>query len=296
MADYVLSCCSTVDVSRELLDSRHISYVYFSYELDGVVALDDFWESISPGELYRQMLAGSDAKTSQVSTGTYTEHFEQYLKQGLDVVHVTLSSGISNTYNSACLARDSLAEKYPERKVIIVDSLCASAGYGLLMDKLADLRDEGMSADELATWAEQHRLEVQQWFFSTDLTFFIRGGRISKASGAAANLLKICPLMWITPDGTLEVHQKIRTKSKSMKRIVEVMEKYASHGLDYDGKVFISHSECLADAQELAQRIETRFPATRGKVEISNVGAVIGCHTGPGTVALFYWGSDRSAN
>ncbi len=294
MANYVLSCCSTADVSRTLLDARNIAYVYFTYELDGVIAKDDFWESISPTELYSQMLAGADVKTSQVAVGEFSKHFEKYLEQGLDVIHVTLSSGISNTYNSACLARDSLAERYPDRNIFIIDSLCASSGYGLLVDTLADLRDEGMGIEDLARWAEDHRLELQHWFFSTDLTFFIRGGRISKTSGFAANLLKICPLMWVAPDGSLGVRYKIRTKNKAMARDLEIMEQFAEGGLSYNGKVFISHSDCLEDAQELAQRIEQRFPATRGKIEIFPVGAVIGCHTGPGTVALFYWGSART--
>ena len=293
MSDYVLSCCSTADVTREWLESRDIKHLYFNYYLNGETCKDDFGVTNSPADLYAKMLAGADAKTSQVSAGDYAEHFERFLSAGRDVLHVTLSSGISSTYNSACIARDQLAEKYPDRKVVVVDSLAASSGYGLLMDRLAELRDAGMSLDELAAWAEEHKSEVQHWFFSSDLTFFVRGGRISKAAGLVGGMLKICPVMDVEPDGSLGVKEKIRTKAKAINRVVEKMEELAEGGLDYSGKVFISQSECEDDAREVADRIEATFPRMSGKVEIFPIGATIGVHTGPGTVATFFWGKKR---
>lgn len=293
MADYVLSCCSTADVTREWLEGRDISYVYFNYQLDGVTCKDDFGQTNSPAQLYAKMLAGADATTSQVSAGEYIDHFEPVLASGKDILHVTLSSGISGTYNSACAARDQLAEKYPERKVYVVDSLSASAGYGLLMDKLADLRDEGMGVEELAQWAEDHRLEVQQWFFSSDLTFFIKGGRISKAAGLVGGMLKICPVMAVEADGSLGVREKVRTKKKAYDRMLELMRENVVSP-DYDGACFISNSECEDDAREVASRVEAAFPNLKyGGVKTFPIGAVIGCHTGPGTVALFFWGKPR---
>ena len=293
MPGYVLSCCSTADVTREWLENRDIAYLYFNYFLNGEMCKDDFGATNPPAQLYAKMLAGADAKTSQISAGDYMAHFEQFLTAGQDVVHVTLSSGISGTYNSACAARDQLAEKYPDRHVYVVDSLAASSGYGLLMDKLAELRDSGMGAAELAAWAEEHRNEVQHWFFSSDLTFFIRGGRISKAAGLVGGMLKICPVMDVAPDGSLAVKEKIRTKAKAINRVVEKMEELAEGGLDYSGKCYISQSECKADALEVAARVEERFPKLDGKVEVFPIGATIGVHTGPGTVALFFWGKKR---
>ena len=293
MPGYVLSCCSTADVTREWLDNRDIAYLYFNYFLNGEMCKDDFGATNPPAQLYAKMLAGADAKTSQISAGDYMSHFEQFLAAGQDVVHVTLSSGISGTFNSACAARDQLAEKYPGRRVFVVDSLAASSGYGLLMDKLADLRDSGMGIDELAAWAEDHKHEVQHWFFSSDLTFFVRGGRISKAAGLVGGMLKICPVMDVEPDGSLAVKEKIRTKAKAEKRVVEKMEELAEGGLDYSGKCYISQSECKADALEVAARVEERFPKLDGKVEVFPIGATIGVHTGPGTVALFFWGKKR---
>lgn len=294
MADFVLSCCSTADVSREWLEGRDITYVEFNYELGGQMCKDDFGKTNTPAELYAKMLAGADAKTSQVSAGEYISHFEPYLAAGTDVLHVTLSSGISGTYNSACAARDQLAERYPGRKVYVVDSLCASAGYGLLMDRLADLRDQGMGAEELARWADEHRHEVQQWFFSTDLTFFIRGGRISKAAGLVGGVLKICPVMAVEPDGSLGVREKVRTKRKAYDRMLELMRDNVKDP-DYSGACFVSQSECMADAREVVSRVEAAFPHLKyGGVKVFDIGATIGCHTGPGTVALFFWGRPRT--
>ena len=294
MPSYVLSCCSTADVTREWLEEHDIAYLYFNYYLNGEMCKDDFGATNSPAELYAKMLAGAEAKTSQISAGDYMAHFEKYLAAGTDVLHVTLSSGISSTYNSACAARDQLAEKYPDRKVYVIDSLAASAGYGLLMERLAGLRDTGMGIDELAAWAEEHKHEVQHWFFSSDLTFFVRGGRISKAAGLVGGMLKICPVMDVEPDGSLAVKEKIRTKAKAIGRVVEKMAELAEGGRDYSGKCFISQSECLDDAQEVARRIEETFPKLDGKVEIFPIGATIGVHTGPGTVATFFWGQRRA--
>ncbi|MDM8271129.1 DegV family protein [Thermophilibacter provencensis] len=294
MPDYVLSCCSTADVTREWLEGRDIKYLYFNYYLNGEMCKDDFGTTNSPAQLYAKMLAGADAKTSQISAGDYMAHFEKYLAAGKDVLHVTLSTGISGTYNSACTARDQLAEKYPERKVIVIDSLAASSGFGLLMDKLAELRDAGMGIDELAAWAEEHKSEVQHWFFSSDLTFFVRGGRVSKAAGLVGGMLKICPVMDVEPDGSLAVKEKIRTKAKAVSRVVQKMEELAEGGLDYSGKCYISQSECIDDAQEVARLVEQKFPKLNGKVEIFPIGATIGVHTGPGTVALFFWGKKRA--
>lgn len=291
MPSYVLSCCSTVDLTPEWLEGRDIRCVFFNFELDNHWYKDDFGASVSPSELYRRMLAGEQATTSQVSVGEYLDYFRPFLRAGQDILHVTLSSGISKTLNSARIAAEQLREEFPERTIRIVDSLGASAGYGLLMDRLADLRDEGKGLEELAEWAERHRLEVDALFFSTDLTFFIKGGRISPFAGAVGNMLKICPIMDIECDGSLAVKEKIRTKARAKRRTLDHMRRLARDGVDYDGPVFISHAECPDDARDVAEAIEAAFPKLRyGKVQLFPIGATIGVHTGPGTVALFFWG------
>lgn len=293
MHDYILSCCSTADLSKEHFLGRDIHYICFHYFLDGKPYSDDLGQSMPFDQFYEAMANGADTKTSQINMEEFIEYFEPFLQDGKDIIHLTLSSGISGVYNSAMLAKEELAEKYPDRKIYIIDSLAASSGYGLLMDKLADLRDEGMDIDTLAKWAEDNRLKVNHWFFSTDLTFYVKGGRISKAAGAIGGMLNICPLLNVDLEGRLIPRQKIRTKKKVIAAIADKMKELAENGLDYDGKCYISQSACYEDAKAVADLVEAAFPHLNGKVEINSIGTTIGSHTGPGTVALFFWGQER---
>ena len=210
------------------------------------------------------------------------------------MLHVCLSSGISGAINSAMIAKEELSQKYPQRQILVVDSLGASSGYGLLMDQLTDLRDQGQSLQQVYDWAEQHKLELNHWFFSTDLTFYIKGGRISKTAGFIGGVLNICPLLNMDDQGRLIPRFKIRTKKKVIRTIVDKMEEYARDGRDYSGKCYISQSGCYEDARAVADLVEARFPHLNGKVLINYVGTTIGSHTGPGTVALFFWGKKRT--
>lgn len=293
MSDYILSCCSTADLSKEHFQSRDIHYVCFHYFVNGVEYSDDLGESMPFDEFYAKIAAGADTKTSQVNISEYVDYFTEFLEQGKDIVHVTLSSGISGTINSARNAASILRERYPERKIYIVDSLGASSGYGLLMDTAATKRDEGLSAEELTEWLEANKLKLHHWFFSTDLTSYVRGGRISKTAAVFGGLLEICPLLNMDNLGRLIPRAKIRTKKRVIKEIVSKMEQDAQDGLDYSGKCYISQSACMEDARAVADLVEAKFPKLDGKVEINSVGTTIGAHTGPGTVALFFWGSER---
>ena len=294
MADkYILSCCSTADLSAEHFESRDIKYICFHYTLDGKQYYDDLGKSIPFDKFYQAMLDGAETKTSQVNVDEYEKYFESFLEEGFDILHISLSSGISSSVNSAKIAAGELMEKYPDRKVLIVDSLGASSGYGLFVDKLADLRDSGMGIDELYAWANEYRLCLHHWFFSTDLTFYVKGGRISKASGWFGTVLKICPLLNMDNAGKLIPRYKIRGKDRVITEIVNKMEEHAENGLDYSGKCYISQSACYEDARKVADLVEARFPKLNGKVVINHIGTTIGSHTGPGTVALFFWGDER---
>lgn len=293
MSDYILSCCSTADLSKEHFESRDIHYICFHFSLDGQEYADDLGQSIPFDEFYDRMSKGAMTKTSQVNISEYVDYFSGFFEQGKDIVHVCLSSGISGTINSARNAALIVKERYPERNIYIVDSLGASSGYGLLMDTAATKRDEGLSAEGLAKWLEENRLKLHHWFFSTDLTSYVRGGRISKTAAIFGGLLDICPLLNMDYAGRLIPRFKIRTKKKVIREIVNKMEAYAQDGLDYSGKCYISCSACFEDARQVADLVEARFPKLNGKVEINNVGTTIGAHTGPGTVALFFWGSER---
>ena len=291
--NYVLSCCSTVDISKEHLDSRNIKYACFHYFLDGKEYSDDLGQSMSFDDFYKAMANGADTRTSQINAAEFEEYFESFLKEGKDVLHVSLSSGLSGTFNSANIAASELREKYPERKIIVVDSLAAASGYGLLIDMAADLRDSGASLEDVYIWIVENRLKIHHWFFSTDLTFYVKGGRVSKAAGWFGTALKICPLLNVSNEGKLIPREKIRTKKKVVEAIVEKMAQFAEGGEEYTGKCYICHSACYDDARAVADLVEARFPKMNGKVLINSIGTVIGSHTGPGTVALFFVGETR---
>jgi len=292
-SDYVISCCSTADMPKDFFDTKKVRYICFHYQLDGVDHLDDLGQSISFDKFYKAMQDGADTKTSQINVEEYEEYFEDIVKDGKDIIHLTLSSGISGTINSANIARDMVLEKYPERKIEIIDSLAASSGYGLLIDILADKKAQGLSFEELTEFALDIRNKVQHWFFSTDLTFYIKGGRVSKTAGFVGNMLNICPLLNVNIEGKLIPREKIRSKRKVSQRVVDIMEERALGGKDYNGKCFISQSACREDAEYVASLIEERFPKLNGKVMINDIGTTIGSHTGPGTVAVFFVGDQK---
>ena len=293
MADYVISCCTTVDLSKEYLESRDIKYICFHFFMNDVEYQDDLGQSYPYDKFYADIAAGGIARSSQINIPEYEDFFTSFVEQGYDVVHFSLSSGISGTSGSARNAAELVNEKYPDHHVYVIDTLAASSGFGLLVDKAADLRDEGMSAPDLAAWMEENKKKLHHWFFSTDLTSFVRGGRISKTAGVFGGALHICPLMNVDYMGRLIPRYKIRGKKKVIQEIVVRMEEHAQDGHDYSGKCFISNSACYEDAREVADLVEAKFPKLNGKVMINSIGTTIGAHTGPGTVALFFWGDER---
>lgn len=290
----MITCCSTVDLTEQQLEDRNIPYICFHYEMDGKAYLDDLGKSMPFAEFYQAMADGADTKTSQINAEEFIHFFEPFLKEGRDILHLCLSSGISGVFNSANIAKEELLQKYPERNICIVDSRGASAGYGLIMDRLADMRDKGMSMEELRRWIMENRLRLHHWFFTTDLTFFIKGGRISKTAGMIGSVLNICPLLNVDAEGKLIPRMKIRGKKKVIQAIVDKMKEHAENGTDYTGKCYISHSACIEDAQAVAELVKETFPKLDGPVRIYDIGTTIGSHTGPGTVALFFWGDERA--
>jgi len=246
-------------------------------------------------DFYKKMEEGAMTSTSQVNVEEYIDYFTKFLKDGKDILHITLSSGLSGSYRSAESAAAYLKEQYPDRKVYIVDSLGASSGFGLLMEYLADMRDAGASIEDIRDWAVENRLNMHHWFFSTDLKYYVRGGRISKLSGFLGGIMDICPLLNMDNEGRLKPIAKLRTQKKVMKAIVQRMEDHAQDGLDYSGKCFISHSAFKDEAEQISDMVEEKFPKLNGKVQIFDIGTTIGSHTGPGTIALFFMGDERVA-
>ena len=292
MSDFIISCCSTADLSHEWYEKREIYTVPFHLSVGETEYEDDIGVTITQEELFAKMLAGEEAHSSQVNVEAYTAHFEPFLKAGKDILHITLSSGISGSINSARVAQEELMEKYPERRLIVVDSLNGSSGYGMIVDTAADMRDNGSTIEEIAAWIEDNLQTFHTWVLSTDLTFLIKGGRVKPVAGAIGKMLNICPIVSFMRTGELTVMEKIRTKKKAVLRMAEIMKENTLEGAEYAGKCFISHTDA-ALAAEMKEKLEEEFPHLRGKIETFLVGGTIGVHLGPGTVVIFFTGKER---
>ena len=291
MGDYILSCCSTADLSKEDFENRDIHYISNSYEIDGIRYIDDLGESVTYPEFYQAIREGAITKTSHIDKEEYVEYFEGFLQEGKDILHITLSSGLSNTVSYANEARKELDAKYPDRTIYIVDSMAASSGYGLIMETLADKRDQGASLKELYRWIIENRMNMNHILFSTDISTYLRGGKLSKRSTILSNMMDYCQLLYMNYLGELVVKGRVRGKKNAYNAIVDKAVEVA--GVDYDGKVFISNSDCLEDAKNVASMLKERLPKINGDISIKNIGNTIGSHSGPGTVAIYLWGATR---
>jgi DegV family protein with EDD domain len=291
--NYCITCCSTTDMPLEYFQKRDIPFACFHFQMDGKEYCDDLGQSIPFDEFYKRIDDGAMPTTSQISVGEYIALFEPILKNGQDILHISISSGISGSINSARLAQGKLLEAYPNRKIIVVDSLAASSGYGMLVDAAWEMRASGASIDDVCNWLTENKLNLHHWFFSTDLKHYKRGGRISAASATVGTILSICPLMNVNSKGELKIRKKVQGKKHVIAEIVRIMEQHAQNGTEYSGKCFISNSACYDDAKMLADLIKERFQNLDGDVLINSIGTGIGSHTGPGTVALFFWGDKR---
>lgn len=289
---YIISTCTTADMTKEMFEKYDIRYIGCHFFVNGTEYTDDLFQTMSADEFYGHIREQADTATSQVSIGEYEEYFRSLLSEGKDVLHLCLSSGISNTLQSANVAADAVRGVFPDRKLYVVDSLCASSGVGMFVTMLSEMRAAGKSIDEVYQWAQEHNRDVQHWFCSTDLTYYIKGGRVSKVGGVIGGIFEICPLLCVTPEGKLKPISKIRTKKKVITALVDKMEQHADNGLDYNGLCYISHSDCVEDAQSLKEQVLARFKNIRD-IPIFYIGTTIGCHTGTGTVALFFTGDER---
>lgn len=291
--NYIISSCSYADLPASRMKELGIEYICTPYMVNDEVFYDDLGETTDYEKFYQSMKDGAKTSTFQLNQDDFADYFRKLLASGKDLIHISLSSGLSGVSNSARLALETMKEEFPDRTIYLVDSLAASAGYGLLLHTISDLRNDGMSIDDLYSWIEDNKLNLHHWFFTTDLTYFVRGGRVSKASGFIGGVLNICPLLNVSFEGKLVPRFKIRGKKKVITEIVEQMKLHAKDGTNYNGKCYISNSMCVEDAQEVAQLVEAEFPNLDGKVQISTISTTIGSHTGPGTVALFFWGDKR---
>ena len=290
MNDYVLLTDSSADLSEELVKELGVEVLPLSFTMEDKTYRN--WpdnREMDPEEFYRMLREGGMATTSAVNVGDYTETITPMLEEGKDVLVLAFSSGLSATCHSAQIAAQELMEQFPGRTVAVVDTLCASMGQGLLVWYAARMKQEGKSLEEVRDWVETNKLHLCHWFTVSDLHFLKRGGRISPATAVLGTMLSIKPVMHVDDEGHLIKVGTARGRGASLKALVDHM---AETAVDPGSQtVFISHGGCLEDAQKVAQDVKARFGTK--EVVINYVGPVIGAHSGPGTVALFFLGSKR---
>lgn len=287
MRDYVITVNSTVDLPKEWLEERHVPVVPLKYTIDGATYTD--MEGLSAKEFFAKLREGKMSVTSQVNPEEAADMLEPYVKEGKDVLHLGFSSGLSGTLNSMRIAGQMLEEKYPEAKVIVIDTLCACLGEGLLLYKALQEKAKGKTIDEVAQWVEENKLHICHNVTVDDLNHLHRGGRVSKTTAVLGTLVQIKPIIHMDNNGKLQVIGKERGRKKSLNKIVD-MAVEQSKGWDND-IIMITHGDCIEDAEYVAKLVREKMGIDN--ILINNIGTVIGSHTGPGVAAVFCMGNKR---
>ena len=290
MSEYVIVTDSSADLTAGMAEELGVEVLPLSFMVKGQTYRNyPYNREMDPGAFYAMLRAGEMATTAAVNVADYTSVLEPLLEQGKDVLVLAFSSGLSATYQSSVIAVEELRARFPERKIFTVDTLCASLGQGLLVYLAAKKQQAGASIEEVRDWAEENKLHLCHWFTVDDLHFLKRGGRISAATAVLGSMLHIKPVLHVDDEGHLINMGKARGRGASLTALVDHMEETA---IDPASQVvFISHGDCLADAEKVAGDVKKRFGVK--EVVINYVGPVIGAHSGPGTLALFFLGSRR---
>ena len=287
MNEFVIVSDSTVDLPKEYLQSKQVPIISLSYIMDGVTYEE--MDGLSHKEFFEKLRAGSLPTTSQINPEQAREALEPFAKEGKDILYIGFSSGLSGSYNSVRMAAEDLKEEYPDINIIAIDSLCACMGEGLLLYKALELKEHGMSMEEIAKWVEANKLHICHNVTVDDLNHLHRGGRISKTTAVVGSMIKIKPIIHMSDEGKLVVIGKERGRKKSLVSIVDRME-MQMQGYDND-IVMITHGDCIEDAEFVKKQVEERFGIHN--VMINGIGSVIGSHTGAGVVAVFFMGDKR---
>ena len=287
MREFVITTDSTVDLPKSMLEDKNIPYIPLSYILDGETYEDR--KGLSSKEFFDKIRNGSMPTTSQVNPEQATEFFEPFLKEGKDILHIAFSSGLSGTYNSTRIAGEELAEKYPEAKIIIIDSLRACLGQGMLVVKALQQKEEGKGIEEITQWVQEYRTKICANVTVDDLNHLHRGGRVSKATAILGTVVQIKPIIHMDDEGKLQVIGKERGRKKALNKIVDMMEEQMKGYESENDLIFITHGDCLEDAKYLKSRVEKKYGISN--IVINDIGTVIGTHTGPGVAAVFCIGN-----
>lgn len=275
-----------------MIEARGIPVLFYSYTAGGKTYEDDMGRDPEGMKKFYQLLAKEIPATSQLNEYQYQEFFTELLQKG-DVLHIAFGSGMTTSVQSAEAAARKLRIQFPQRKLFVIDSLCSSSGYGMLVDGAADLRDTGATIEEVAAWTDRERHRIHHAFYSVDLKYFRRSGRMSGVAATVGSILNICPILRLDDKGKIVAYDKVRGKRNAVEYILNQMRIHAAGGENYNGKVFLCHSNVPEDARATKKAIEARFKRINGEVQIFDIGTVIAGHTGPGTVAVFFFGDKR---
>ena len=277
---------SGCDLTAEMAAGLELGIACLSVEMDGRVYAEG---QMTPKELYDHLRNGKLPKTAAVNPDGWADKIRPALEKGQDVMVLTFSSGLSATYQSAVIAAEELRGEFPDRKLIVIDSLCAAPGLGLLVHTAAKLRDRGQTIDEVAAWVEAHKLNICHWVTVEDLMHLKRGGRVSAATAVVGTMLNIKPIIRVDNDGKLDNLAKCRGRKAALNYLLDRMAE--SFDPEIDDTVFVGHGDCPEDAKYLADKVRERFGVKH--VYINYIGAVIGAHTGPGVATVFFYGKKR---
>jgi DegV family protein with EDD domain len=289
MNQFAILTDSGADLPRAMVEELDVAVVPLRYTIQGQERLD--WpdhREMDPHVFYDLLRQGERATTAALNVHDYLEHLTPLLQAGQDVLVLVFSSGLSTTYQSCVLAAEELREQYPDRKLLVVDTLCASMGQGLLVWHAAQLRAQGKTIEEVRDWVEENKLHLCHWFTVDDLNHLKRGGRVSAATALVGTMLSIKPVLHVDDEGHLISMGKARGRAASMKALVDKMAQTAIE--PEKQTIFISHSDCEEDARKLAELVRERFGV---EAVIGEIGPVIGAHSGPGTLALYFLGKER---
>ncbi|WP_099206155.1 DegV family protein [Scatolibacter rhodanostii] len=290
MSDYVIMTDSTCDLTQELATELGINVVPLSFIMDGKTYFGSLnQKTISTEDFYTKLKNGDKVSTAQVNSEEFVDHFEPVLKKGIDILYIAFSSGLSGTCQSALIAQKELAEKYPEQKIVVFDSLCASMGEGLLVYLANQKKEQGFSIEETYDWLKENFMKMAHWFTVDDLNHLKRGGRVSAGAAFIGTMLSIKPVLHVDNEGHLIPVKKVRGRKASLDALVKQMEDTAINPAEQI--VFISHGNCLEDAEYVKTQIEEKMGVKEFKINV--IGPVVGAHAGPGTIALFFLATER---
>ncbi len=289
MKKFIITTDSTCDLPREYIAKHGIQLLPLYYSFDGSIYGDK--NELEPKDFYNKMRSGSMPTTMAVNPDNANEIFRNLLNEGYDILHIAFSSGLSGSCSVAVTVARELCDEIPGAKIVVVDSLCASLGEGLLVHKAIELKDSGKSLDEIADWLEKNKFNLCHIFTVDDLHHLHRGGRVSKAAAIIGTLINVKPVLHVDNEGHLIPLNNVRGRKKALISLVDQMEKRLEGYKETNDIIFISHGDSLEDAEFLAAQIKERFGIDN--FLFNYVSPTIGSHSGPGTIALFFMGNNR---